>query len=121
MSHQPTPEQTAVIDGFLTGQNLVIEAGAGTGKTSTLKLLAGEAGTRRGVYIAYNKAIATDAARGFPSSVLCKTAHGLAYGAVGTRFRHRLNAPRQRAIDTARILRINDPVRLPDDNAPFAP
>jgi AAA domain/UvrD-like helicase C-terminal domain len=121
MTHTPTPEQAAVVDGFLTGQNLVIEAGAGTGKTSTLKLLAAQATGRRGIYIAYNRAIADDAARGFPSSVLCKTAHGLAYGAVGTRYRHRLNAPRQRAADTARILRINDPVRLADDKAPFAP
>jgi len=121
MSHKPTAEQAAVVDGFLTGQNLVIEAGAGTGKTSTLKLLAAQAGRRRGVYIAYNRSIADDAARGFPSSVLCKTAHGLAYGAVGARYRHRLNAPRQRAQDTARILRINDPIQLDKDRAPLAP
>jgi hypothetical protein len=121
MSHKPTTEQASIVDGFLTGQNLVIEAGAGTGKTSTLKMLAAEAGTRRGVYIAYNRAIADDAARSFPGTVLCKTAHGLAYGAVGTRFKARLNAPRQRAQDTARILRINDPVQLGKDKAPLGP
>jgi hypothetical protein len=55
MSHTPTREQARIVDGFLTGQNLVIEAGAGTGKTSTLKMLAGEPRRRRGVYIAYNR------------------------------------------------------------------
>jgi len=39
-SLQPTPEQEAILDAVRQGDNLVIEAGAGTGKTSTLKLIA---------------------------------------------------------------------------------
>lgn len=117
----PTDEQTAIVDGFFTGSNLIIEAGAGTGKTSTLKMLAGEAGRRRGVYIAYNKAIQVDAQASFPSTVMCKTAHGLAYGAVGRQFSSRLNGPRQRAQDTANLLRINEPIQVADGKGYLAP
>lgn len=36
----PTPEQTAATDTFRTGAHLVMQAGAGTGKTTTLAMLA---------------------------------------------------------------------------------
>jgi ABC-type transport system involved in cytochrome c biogenesis ATPase subunit len=62
----PTLEQQAITDAYLAKANLVIEAGAGTGKTSTLRLLASAAPERRGVYVAYNRAIADDAKRSFP-------------------------------------------------------
>ncbi|WP_141725095.1 hypothetical protein [Micromonospora pallida] len=48
---------------------------------------------RRGAYLAYNKSIATDAAKEFPSSVTCKTAHSFAYGRLPA-VRPRLNGPR---------------------------
>lgn len=121
MALKPTPEQQRIIDAASTGADLVIEAGAGSGKTSTLKMVAAAAPRKRGVYVAYNRAIAADAAKAFPASVLCKTAHGLAYGAVGSRFRHRLNAPRLPARETARILGINEPLVLGTDRAPLAP
>ncbi|MFI6266129.1 UvrD-helicase domain-containing protein [Micromonospora sp. NPDC051006] len=112
MSHTPTPEQAAIIDAARTGDDLTIEAGAGTGKTSTLKMLSREAGRKRGAYLAYNKSIATDAAKEFPSSVTCKTAHSFAYGAVGRQFAHRLNGPRVPARQAAIILGLNEPVKL---------
>jgi superfamily I DNA/RNA helicase len=121
MSHQPTPEQAAIVDAAAAGNNLVVEAGAGTGKTSTLKLLAAAKPRERGVYLAYNKAIAGDAARSFPPSVLCKTAHSMAYGAVGRLYAHRLKAHRQPARVTAQILGIREPARVADDLAPLAP
>jgi ATP-dependent exoDNAse (exonuclease V) beta subunit len=37
---RPTGEQQAIIDASQSGADLVIEAGAGTGKTSTLRLVA---------------------------------------------------------------------------------
>jgi hypothetical protein len=112
MSLTPTAEQQAIIDAFRTGDNLVIEAGAGTGKTSTLKLLAAEAPRQRGVYIAYNRAIASDAQRSFPAWVTCKTAHSFAYGAVGKHYSHRLNGPRLPAQRTAQILGLREPVKV---------
>lgn len=118
---KPTDEQVAILDAFSTGQNLVIEAAAGSGKTSSLKLLAQDVPRRRGLYLAYNRAIKEDAARSFPGSVDCKTAHGLAYGPVATKYRHRLNGPRVPAMRAAIILGINDPIRLDKDKAPLAP
>lgn len=108
----PTAEQRAIIDAAATGANLTIEAGAGTGKTSTLQFLADALGRKRGVYLAYNKSIAGDAARKFPSNVLCKTSHSFAFGAVGRNFRARLDAPRLPAQQAAVILGIHEPIKL---------
>ncbi|MEU3208141.1 UvrD-helicase domain-containing protein [Streptomyces cyaneofuscatus] len=109
----PTDEQTAAADRFHAGDHLALQAGAGTGKTSTLALLAH--GTRRhGRYIAYNKAIAQDAASRFPSTVTCKTAHALAYAAIGHRYRARLNSPRQPSWKTGHHLGITKTHRIGD-------
>lgn len=110
MSFLPTAEQQAALDAFATGKNMVIEAGAGTGKTSTLRLLA-ESTDRKGIYIAYNKAIQTDAAKDFPSNVDCRTAHSLAYGAVmrmpnGKALMNRLRGPRVPSRQAVAILGI---------------
>lgn len=86
----PTGEQDAIVDAYLTGQHLVVEAGAGTGKTSTLRMLAESRPRRRGVYVAYNKAIADEASRRFPGMVECRTAHSFAYRAIGQRYANRL-------------------------------
>ncbi|MFJ5042198.1 UvrD-helicase domain-containing protein [Streptomyces parvulus] len=95
MSFTPTDEQSAALEAFTSGDPLAIQAGAGTGKTSTLAFLAEQMSRRRGRYIAFNRAIAVDAAARFPGNVQCKTAHSLAYAAVGHRFRVRLNSPRR--------------------------
>lgn len=88
----PTPEQQATIDLFLTGDSLAIEAGAGTGKTSTLVMLAKAAGDKReGQYVAFNKALVEDARGKFPLTVGTNTAHSLAFRAVGKNYQHRLN------------------------------
>lgn len=102
--YAPTPEQAAIIDAARSGKNLVVQAGAGTGKTSTLKMVSRALVDRRGLYIAYNRATADEARASFPDSVECKTAHGLAYGAVGSQYRHRLNGPRQPAWRAAEML-----------------
>jgi hypothetical protein len=109
---KPTAEQVACVQAFQTGDALVIEAGAGSGKTSTLRLLAKAQPGKRGMYIAYNKAIADDAKASFPVNVGCSTAHSLAYRAVGHRYRPRLNGPRLPARETARILGIHEPLHI---------
>jgi superfamily I DNA/RNA helicase len=109
---QPTAEQQAAVDAFRTGGSLVLEAAAGSGKTTTLKLLAKATPHRRGVYVAYNRAIATDAKRSFPPNVECATAHSLAYRAVAGPYKHRLNAGRQPTWKTAELLRINSSARI---------
>jgi hypothetical protein len=107
----PTDEQAAAADAFRTGDHLVLQAGAGTGKTTTLALLAA-ATPRRGRHIAFNKAIATDAATRFPATVQCKTAHALAYAAIGHRCTARLNSPRQPGWKTGQALGITKPARI---------
>lgn len=101
----PTDEQAAALAAFRSGDNLVLEAGAGAGKTSTLKLLAKSAPLSRGVYFAFNRSTATDARRSFPDTVLCSTLHGLAYRAVAAGWvSERLNSPRQSAKEQCVIL-----------------
>lgn len=111
----PTDEQAAVVDAFAAGKNLVVEAGAGAGKTSTLAMLAAVATGRRGTYFAFNRAIADEARRKFGPWVNCATAHSLAYRALGNQFAHRLNGPRVPARETARMLRITKTLKTPAD------
>lgn len=111
----PTPEQQAAIDAFRTGTDMVIQAGAGSGKTTSLRMLAESAPYRKGMYIAYNKAIATDAQRSFPSSVSCSTAHSLAYQAIGKQYRDRLGGARMPSYRIAHALGIYEPLALGTD------
>jgi superfamily I DNA/RNA helicase len=106
MSFSPTAEQQAAVAAALTGENLVITAGAGSGKTSTLRLIADALAPKKGIYIAYNKAIATDAAASFPSNVECRTAHSFAYRAVGFKYQQRLKSGRMTGRQIASALGI---------------
>ncbi|MGY4929400.1 UvrD-helicase domain-containing protein [Streptomyces sp. 900105755] len=108
---KPTDEQAAAADAFHAGKHLALQAGAGTGKTTTLALLA-RTTSRRGRYLAFNRAIAQDAGARFPATVQCKTAHALAYAAVGHRYTCRLNAPRRPAWQTGQALGITKPIRI---------
>lgn len=107
MSFDPTPEQTNARDLYLTGDSLAITAGAGAGKTSTLKILAEATPKKRIQFTAFNKAIVVDAGSRFPSNTACNTAHSLAMGAVGRTYRHRLDTGRMRSDQIARQLGID--------------
>ncbi|MFE6383832.1 UvrD-helicase domain-containing protein [Streptomyces roseolus] len=107
----PTDEQAQAVDHFTAGHHMALQAGAGTGKTSTLDLLA-RSTRRRGRYFAYNRAIAQEAAARFPPNVTCRTAHSLAYAAIGHRYTRRLGAPRRPAWQTGQDLGITKPVRV---------
>lgn len=84
-SLNPTSEQEQAISFFRDGGSLKINAFAGTGKTSTLVMLAKNT-TRRGQYIAFNRKIVTDAKEKFPRTVSCSTTHGLAYRAMAPHY-----------------------------------
>src|ERR1700738_3945671 len=109
MPFTPTAEQELAVKLFATGDNLAIEAGAGTGKTSTLVLLAEQAAEdgRRGQYLAFNKAIVVDAGAKMPGNVVCSTPHSLAFRAYGYRYKARLNAPRVKSMELARLLKVD--------------
>jgi superfamily I DNA/RNA helicase len=107
MAVEPTEEQLAARDVFVAGSELALIAGAGTGKTSTLALMAG-ATCRRGLYVAFNKAIADEARKRFGANVDCRTAHSLAHRAVGRDYQARLSASaRIPSNETARLLGIH--------------
>ncbi len=91
MTFKPTDEQLKVIAAAKSGQDLIVQALAGTGKTTTLKLLAEALHGKRGTYIAFNKAIVEEAVSKFPSNVKCSTAHSLAYRHIGFNFQNRIN------------------------------
>lgn len=103
MSLEATQEQRAAREVFASGADLTLVAGAGTGKTSTLMMMA-EATSKHGLYMAFNKTTADDAQRRFSGNVECRTAHSIAFGAVGWKYKHRLNAPRLPARETTRLL-----------------
>lgn len=103
---EPTTEQQAALDLFKAGIGLAIEAGAGTGKTSTLKMLA-ESTRRRGQYMAFNKAIVEEAKRKMPDNVNASTVHSLAFRSKGAQFRDRLNEGRMPSWKLAQCLRLD--------------
>lgn len=82
---RPTQEQDQVGDrasGLKSGQVLKVIAFAGSGKTTTLKLCA-ERRQDRGMYLAFNKAIAEEAKQKLGRTrCAASTMHGLAYGAM---------------------------------------
>ncbi|SLH44005.1 UvrD-helicase domain-containing protein [Mycobacteroides abscessus] len=105
---EPTDEQLKILDAARTLRSVVIQAGAGTGKTSTFLQLA-EARKRNSIYISYNRSIADEARGRFPRHVRCTTTHGLAYRFMSQEHRGRLESKvRQRSSDAAQILGIVD-------------
>lgn len=60
-----------------------VDAGAGTGKTTTLAHYARARGGQAGLYLAFNKAIQLEAARRFPGSCRTRTLHSLAFMSYG--------------------------------------
>lgn len=77
----PTDEQAAICraDGKVVKAN----AFAGTGKSSTFVFLAESRPKERILYVAFNKAIQTEAEARFPQNVKARTGHSLAYRSNG--------------------------------------
>lgn len=78
-----TPQQKDIIDYIKDNEGLVkVNAVAGAGKTTLLVGIAEEVKPKTGMYLAYNKSIATESKAKFPKSIDCRTTHSLAYGAT---------------------------------------
>lgn len=84
----PSTEQHKVI--FCTDRVIKVRAGAGAGKTYTLRAFAAARPMARGLYIAFNKAIADESSGSFPKNFKCMTTNGLAFAAVGRDFKHKI-------------------------------
>lgn len=77
-----TEEQQAVVDvsrQLLPREMLKVDACAGSGKTSTLVEIAKANPHARFLYLAFNRAIVSEAKQRFPANVKIYTTHGLAY------------------------------------------
>lgn len=111
---KPNLEQAVIIDSFEQGDNSVITAGAGTGKSTVLKMCANEVPRWQGGYIVYNAAMAKQAKASMPRHVKCGTAHSFAFGSVGKLYKEsgRLDSPRQSGKQQASILKIRDSFKL---------
>lgn len=74
----PNPEQERILDAFDGEDDIIIEAGAGTGKTSTLIMMTDEYPNLHYLYIAFNNAVVQEAKGRFHRRVRVSTAHALA-------------------------------------------
>jgi superfamily I DNA/RNA helicase len=104
---RPTPEQLACLQHFQSGDSFKIAAFAGTGKTSTLRLLA-ESTQRRGIYLAFNKAAASEASASFPQNMNCLTTSAIAYRAIRHDYSHEKLTGHINAYKLAEILSLRD-------------
>ena len=89
---KPTLEQEEIFEAFRTHRVLKVNAVAGSGKSSTLRMLA-ERNNKPSLYVSFNKAIAEEASQKFPSHVECKTTHKIAYERYGRALAHKMKRP----------------------------
>lgn len=96
---KPTPEQQTIAGWDVRkGDLALVDAYAGTGKTTTLQMVAENNPDKRILYVCFNRDLATEARGKFPKHVECRTLHGLAYKVVGSRYRHKLANPNVRLV-----------------------
>lgn len=114
--HPPTEEQQAIIDAYKARKNLVVNAYAGSGKTTILRMLAEADARRRFLYVAYNASAKRDAKASFPVNARCYTSHGLAYGpTIGMAKRVGRGKRFMSGMELARLMKITGPQRLSAD------
>lgn len=77
-----TKQQNEIIQSIPKYKHIKINAFAGTGKTTTLKLIANKYKEKKILYLAFNSSIKNEASKIFPSNTFVKTNHGLAYQAI---------------------------------------
>lgn len=116
--YEPTEEQNKIREAAKTGKDGVMEAGAGTGKTSTLKMLANDRPKLRHGFLAFNRSIADDAKAEFPHNTTVSTMHSFAFRALGNQYVTRMDGPRLPAWQQAKALGMH-PVAF-GEHAPFS-
>jgi len=110
---KPTEEQKAILAAVREALNgghpvLMVEAGAGTGKTTTLRMIA-DVANGNGQYTAFNSSLVAESKAKFQGTrVACNTTHSLAFRAEGKRFAHRLSGGRVRSDYIAKALGIQE-------------
>ena len=74
----PSPEQQAIVDGILRGENIIVDAVAGSGKTSTCECIAKACPTKNIIILVYSRRLAQESAPRFKqfTNVKTYTIHG---------------------------------------------
>jgi superfamily I DNA/RNA helicase len=106
----PSPEQQRARELFLKQEGLRIDAYAGAGKTTTLRLLASST-SARGLYLAFNRSIAENARGKFPTQVACATSHSLAFRAIARSFGY----PEWKLTGTLTLNTVVEAFRMPEN------
>ena len=78
---KPTPEQQAIIEAATQPQSLIVNALAGTGKTTTLTMLAKALPSEPALALAFNKKIKEELEKRFPKNFTVMTMNGLGHRA----------------------------------------
>ncbi|MFD9947697.1 AAA family ATPase [Nonomuraea sp. NPDC059023] len=115
---RPTDEQQAAIDAARAGKTIKLQAGAGCGKSTTLKDIALALPGKRILCVVYNKSVRQELARKMPKNVTVHTNHSFARSMVLNRWGghlDRINGNRQNAKVQADILDQVGPVRINKD------
>jgi len=100
-----TDEQIGAIQSQ-SSKIVVVNAFAGTGKTSMLEGFAAARPRAKLLYLAFNKAVQQEAASRFPNNVTVRTTHSIAYGQEGHRYQSKLGTIR--ALDVLDLLDLDD-------------
>lgn len=80
LTHPKTPEQEAILAAATgTKDNLLLQAYAGTGKTSTLEMIEHAIDARPVLYLCFNKKIAEDAAKRMLSTTTVRTFNSMGH------------------------------------------
>ena len=117
----PTKQQLDILEAFKNTRVLKVNAVAGSGKTSTLELLA-EANQKPSLLLAFNKSIADEASRRFPKHVSCRTINSLAFAEFGKPLQHKLNPNKNPKVNTLRSIKdIVEAYQLEDFTAAVPP
>lgn len=100
LSFTPTDEQFAIEGAFKENRFTTIQAKSGSGKTSTLYMLANGTDDKI-LYLAFNKSMAEEARRKMPDNVECRTLHSICYQQLDQALRHKLTRPEGAYVNVA--------------------
>jgi F-box protein 18 (helicase) len=103
MKYNRTIEQSNIVS--CLDENIVVNAFAGTGKTSTLIDYTKTNNEETYLYLAFNKSVQENASKKFNSHVRCSTSHSLAYRDIGFKFKDKLG--QTKAATISKIFKCN--------------
>src|SRR5271165_631603 len=98
MKHRLTEQQKLIVANPLnSGEVMLINAGAGSGKSSTLHEIAEQNPAKKFLYLVFNKDAQRDAETRAPENMTCRTVHSLCFdsrysGQLGSYTGSKINA-----------------------------